>query len=68
MSTTGPKKQHGTLYRLTCQTCGKVVGAVIPRGGNGMAYLSRKHKNPEGARCEDYQVYEGEVKLIETFR
>lgn len=64
----GPKKQHGTLYRLTCQTCGKVVGAVIPRGGDGTAYRSRRHRNNAGEPCADTTVYEGDIALIETFR
>ncbi|GAB3557795.1 hypothetical protein GCM10027577_47540 [Spirosoma fluminis] len=66
MSQDKPNRQFSSLYRLICSTCGKEVGAVIPKDGDGTAYVSRKHK-ANGVRCPDWQTYEN-YPIIEAFR
>lgn len=53
-------KQFGSHYRIKCSTCGKIVGAKIPRGGNGTAHRTRRHfAAGTRTRCEDAWIVYG---------
>lgn len=50
---------NGEPMRITCQKCGRTVGAYIPSRGDGSAARTRPHKNPNtGQRCTDRRIYD----------
>jgi hypothetical protein len=54
------QQQFGTRFKIQCADCGKLVGAMVPRGGDGLEHYTRKHFKPgTRERCENYQTYGG---------
>lgn len=45
--------------KVICPVCEKVVGAYVPKGGDGSAYRPRRHGNCEGRFELVEEIFEG---------